>query len=148
MEIIEQDDRLNLDEFLTRPLYAFLASMSGNGACCSPVWFLWEDKKIWIISVKGDSFAKRVNESPNCSISIVDWDKDSGKSQHIGLRGTAELDEFDKVKANRLLSKYLGSEVLKWPQRFVDFQNSPGNVLVRFTPKSVVVRDQSYRFRG
>ncbi|CAM3860932.1 pyridoxamine 5'-phosphate oxidase family protein [Vibrio aquimaris] len=144
MQIIEKSRNLDLDEFLSQPLYAFLASESQDGPCCSPVWFLWEDGKIWIISVKGDSFSKRVAQQPKSAISIVDWDRASGKSIHAGLRGIANVHEFDSSRAERLLNKYLGNDKSKWNARFIDFQSNSENVFVCFEPEKVVLRDQSY----
>jgi hypothetical protein len=144
MKIIEKSKNLDLDEFLSHPLYAFLASDSPSGSCCSPVWFLWEEEKVWIISVKGDSFSKRVAQQPKCAISIVDWDRASGKSIHAGLRGIANVQEFDPLRAERLLNKYLGNDKSQWNARFLDFQSDPENVFVCFVPEKVVLRDQSY----
>lgn len=144
MEIIEKSNNPNIDEFLSRPLYAFLASESASGPCCSPVWFLWENNEIWIIGVKNNSFPKRIAKQSRCAISIVDWDQVSGKSQHAGLRGKGSLEPFDIKRAERLLSKYLGSDKSKWNKRFLHFQSDPENVFVRFTPETLVLRDQSY----
>ncbi|BDU40798.1 conserved hypothetical protein [Vibrio nigripulchritudo SO65] len=144
MKIIEKTKGLELDEFMSNPLYAFLASDTDFNPCCSPVWFLWEEEKIWIISVKGDSFPKRIAKQPNCAISIVDWDRFSGKSIHAGFRGSASLKSFDSHRAERLLTKYLGDDKSSWNRRFLDFQSNAENVFVCFEPETVVLRDQSY----
>src|SRR5882672_7211922 len=44
----------DLDEFLSRPLYAHLAHSSEHGPRESPVWFHWDGQAIWIIG--GTSF--------------------------------------------------------------------------------------------
>ncbi len=44
----------DLDEFLSRPLYAHLAHDSGHGPRNSPVWFHGDGQAIWIIG--GTSF--------------------------------------------------------------------------------------------
>lgn len=144
MKIIEKSTNLDVDEFLGRPLYAFLATDSTTGPCCSPVWFLWESNAIWIIGVKNDSFPKRITEQPLCAISIVDWNQISGMSQHMGLRGKGNLEPFDVRRAELLLTKYLGPDKSKWNKRFIHFQSDPENVFIRFMPESVVLRDQSY----
>ena len=61
MNIIEQD--FDINEFLSRPLFAHLATMSDDGPRESPVWFLWEDDAIWLIGTASDSFVRRVRAS-------------------------------------------------------------------------------------
>jgi hypothetical protein len=39
----------DLDEFLSRPLYAHVAHDSGHGTRDSPVWFHWDGQALWII---------------------------------------------------------------------------------------------------
>jgi nitroimidazol reductase NimA-like FMN-containing flavoprotein (pyridoxamine 5'-phosphate oxidase superfamily) len=70
MRVIRDRPRsVDLDELLTRPLFAHLASTSGDGPRESPVWFLWENKEIWIIgSRRGDKFPNRLERDPRCAI--------------------------------------------------------------------------------
>jgi hypothetical protein len=62
MRIVEQkvsagDGPLfDLDEFLSRPLFAHLAHASEHGPRESPVWFHWDGASVWIIG--GDSFPR------------------------------------------------------------------------------------------
>jgi hypothetical protein len=52
---------VDLEEFLSRLLFAHLASASEEGPRESPVWFPWEDRAVWIIgSLCGDSFPRRI----------------------------------------------------------------------------------------
>ena len=83
----------DLDEFLSRPLYAHLAHDSGHGPRESPVWFHWDGQALWIIG--GTSFPENLRREPRCAIGIVDWDPATGLSQHVGLRGRAEVLAFD-----------------------------------------------------
>jgi hypothetical protein len=136
---------LNVDEFLARPLFAHLASVSPNGPRDSPVWFLWEDGAIWIIgSRRDDSFPSRVEAEPRCAVGIVDFDQASGRVHHAGFRGHATIQPFDVARAKRLLARYLGSEVESWPERFRATLADVSNVLVRFEPETAVARDVSY----
>jgi hypothetical protein len=134
----------DLEEFLARPLYAHLAHQSEGGPRESPVWFLWDGKALWIIG--GASFPANLRREPRCAVGIVDWDPATGRSQHVGLRGTAEVLPFDAARARAIFRKYFGPEESEWDPRFEDvFTGELGLELVRFTPETAVVRDQSYR---
>ena len=150
MRIVEQTvssgDRplFDLDEFLARPLYAHLAHSAGGEPRESPVWFHWDGQAVWIIG--GASFPTNLRREPRCALGIVDWGPATGKSHHVGMRGTAEVLPFDPAVARTILRKYFGPEEADWDRRFDDvFTNEHDLELVRFTPDTVVVRDQSYR---
>jgi hypothetical protein len=77
---------------------------------------------------------------------IVDWDPASGLSQHVGLRGRAEVLEFDSAVARTIFKKYFGADEDRWDPRFrEDIEGETGAPLIRFTPETVVLRDQSYK---
>jgi hypothetical protein len=134
----------DLDEFLARPLYAHLAHHSGQGPRESPVWFHWDGHAVWIIG--GTSFPENLRREPRCAIGIVDWDPATGLSQHVGLRGRAEVLAFDPAVARTIFRKYFGPDEDRWDPRFrEDIEGKTGVPLVRFTPETVVMRDQSYK---
>src|SRR5262249_57004585 len=95
MRIVEQKvsagDRplFDPDEFLSRPLYAHLAHNSEHGPRESPVWFHWDGRAFWIIG--GTSFPTNLKRDPRCALGIVDWEPATGRSQHVGVRGRAEV---------------------------------------------------------
>ena len=72
----------DLDEFLSRPLYAHLAHDSEDGPRESPVWFHWDGQALWIIG--GTSFPQNLRREPRCAIGIVDWDRASGAASTLG----------------------------------------------------------------
>jgi hypothetical protein len=134
----------DLDEFLARPLYAQLAHRSLDGPRESPVWFHWDGEAIWIIG--GKTFPENLKCEPRCAIGIVDWNPVSGLSQHVGLRGKAEVLAFDPAIARTIFRKYFGRDEERWDPRFrEDIDGETGVPLIRFIPETVVVRDQSYR---
>lgn len=139
-----KEHRPDLDVLLARPLFAHLATSSPDGPRESPVWFLWEDQAIWIIANASDSFWKRVDADSRCAIGIVDFDKSSGLVQHVGMRGRADVHDWEPQRAGRLLARYLGSDKACWDPRFKATLNEYLNRWVRFVPETVVVRDQSY----
>jgi hypothetical protein len=62
------------------------------------------------------------------------------------MRGMAEVLPFDVGMARTIFRKYFGPDEADWDPRFDDvFTNEHGLELVRFTPITVVVRDQSYK---
>jgi hypothetical protein len=150
MKVIADRTRtVELDEFLTRPLFAHLATLAADGPRDSPVWFLWEESCLWIIgSDRTDSFPSRLRRDGRCAVGIVDFDRSSGLVQHVGIRGHASVQQFDAERAQRLLARYLGEDHRRWDKRFLDTLGDPDNVFVRVVPDTVVARDVSYEIVG
>ena len=148
MELVEDTLETGLDTFLARPLFCFLAQRSASGPRISPLWFLWEDGAVWNVAQFRDrSYPRRVREYPDSAVAVVDFDPGTGRVEHVGMRGTASLEAFDRSKAGRLLAKYLGDERREWPERFVGLETDDYR-LIRFDPETVVARDQSYPVSG
>ena len=150
MRIVEQTvsagDRaiFDLDEFLSRPLYAHLAHNSEHGPRESPVWFHWDGEAVWVIG--GDTFPTNLKRDPRCALGIVDWEPATGRSQHVGVRGRAEVLPFDAALARTIFRRYFGPDESVWDGRFADVFTGELNLeMVRILPETVVVRDQSYR---
>jgi hypothetical protein len=62
------------------------------------------------------------------------------------MRGRAEVLPFDAAMAKTIFRRYFGPDGGKWDRRFDDvFTGELGLEMVRFTPETVVMRDQSYR---
>jgi hypothetical protein len=158
MRIIEQkvsagDHALfDLEEFLSRPLYAHLAHNSEHGPRESPVWFHWDGQSFWIIG--GTSFPANLKRDPRCALGIVDWELGTGRSQHVGVRGRAEVLPFEAAVAKTIFRRYFGPQEEDWDRRFDDVfkdgcavarTGEPILEIVRIIPETVVVRDQSYK---
>jgi hypothetical protein len=150
MRIVEQNvsgsDRpiFDLAEFLSRPLFAHLAHASEHGPRESPVWFRWDGAAVWIIG--GESFPDNLRRDPRCALGFVDFDPATGLCQHVGMRGTAEVLPFDPAVARAIFRRYMGPDEADWDRRFNDvFDGSADLELVRMTPATVVIRDQSYQ---
>ena len=145
-DLKDSASRALLAEMMARPLFAHLATASERGPRESPVWFLWEDETIWIIGNRlTDSFPSRIEFEPRCAIGIVNFDVATGLVQHVGMRGTARLEPHDGERMVRLYNRYMGARQELWDSRFVEILGDEDYVFVRFTPESVVVRDQSYK---
>jgi len=148
MRIVEQKvsagdgPLLDLHEFLSRPLFAHLAHASEHGPRESPVWFHWDGSAAWVIG--GDSFPSNLKREPRCALGVVDWDLRTGRCHHVGMRGTAAVLPFEPDAARAIFRKYFGPDEAEWDARFADVFDGKLE-LVRFTPDTVVIRDQSYR---
>lgn len=143
MEIVENTLESDLESALERPLFCYLAQAIDAGPRLSPLWFLWEDEALWIIARTDRSYLERTKRRPQTAVAIVDFDRRTGRVEHIGMRGTASVEPYDPDRAQRLLAKYLGDERSEWPDGFVGL--SPDDYrLIRFDPETVVARDQSY----
>src|SRR5262245_14449061 len=136
MRIVEQKvsagDRplFELGEFLSRPLYAHLSHNSENGPRESPVWFHWDGTAFWIIG--GTTFPTNLKRDPRCALGIVDWAPATGRSQHVGVRGRAEVLAFDVAMARTIFRRYFGPREDEWDTRFDDvFTDESGLELVR-----------------
>jgi len=137
-------DRLDFDPIrvLSRPLMAHLASVCDEGPRDSPLWFLYEEKRIWLFGTERDSFIRRLQNEPRCALSIVDFDLEGGLLLHVGIRGRAVLSSVDKGRLDRFVRKYLG-DPLGWSSRFVKEIVEPIDAMVCVEPLSVVAKDVS-----
>jgi hypothetical protein len=143
MQVDRSGTAFDLDEFLAQPLVAHLASSSPFGPRESPLWFLWEDRYVWFIGTTKDSFPKRIADEARCAVSFVEFTLDRGILRHVGMRGTAIVERLDNERMYRLLRRYLGDET-SWNANFKATVIDDLDLMVRFTPESVVMRDQSY----
>jgi hypothetical protein len=150
MKIVEQkvsagqQGIFDLQEFLARPLFAHLATISAEGARESPVWFHWDGEAIWIIG--GESFPRNIERDGRCALGIVDWNLASGLLHHVGLRGMAEVVAWREEMALAIFEKYFGQDRTQWDRRFDDVLGGGHELqLVKFMPETVVMRDQSYK---
>ena len=136
-----------MNEILSRPLFAHLATASDDGPRESPVWFLWENEELWIIgNYQSDSFPKRIEREPRSAVGIVDFDPSTGLVQHVGFRGLAHLEPHDADRMKRLLGRYMG-DVERWDSRFVKILDDTNYIFICFVPETAVVRDQSYELK-
>lgn len=60
------------------------------------------------------------------------------------MRGAAEVVPLDSARLHRLLRRYLGDDPTAWSVTFRKGVIEKLDLMVRFTPASIVARDQSY----
>lgn len=145
MDVLEDSLEVTLAEFLDRPLFCFLGQVSADGEPrISPLWYLWEDDRLWIIADTVEkSYTSRVEQQPETAVAIVDFDVRTGRVEHVGMRGRAELTPLDEDRTYRLLRRYLGEDTDEWDPGFVDLDDERWS-FIEFTPETVVARDQSF----
>ena len=144
MEIIEDGLEVTLDDFLARRLFCFLGQRSSEGPRLSPLWFLWEEGAVWNVArLDGRSYPGRVREYPETAVAVVDFEPATGRVEHVGMRGEATLELYDRLRADRLFEKYLGDDREAWPETFRGL-DAESYRLTRVNPETVVARDQSY----
>jgi nitroimidazol reductase NimA-like FMN-containing flavoprotein (pyridoxamine 5'-phosphate oxidase superfamily) len=146
MEVVENTLDVELDAFLDRPLFCFLATTDDGAPRVSPLWFLWEAGAVWMVADERKSYPGRVERHPEVALAVVDFDRAAGRVQHVGVRGRASVEPLDPARAERLLARYLGPDVEEWDgSRFPDPREWGAEmVLLRVEPGTVVARDQSY----
>ncbi len=132
---------------LSLPLVANLATVTAGGEPRNaPVWFIWEDGALWMLSDKGSSSTKRLALNPACAVEIVDYDNAAGILRHLGLRGTARTEPSNPARFHRLLTKYLGPEP-NWNPWFIETIariDDPDGRMIRLKPDSIFTNDVSY----
>lgn len=142
MKIVQQD--FDINTVLNKPLMAHLSSLGNSGPCSSPIWFIYEENKIWLFGLDTDSFIKRLIKHNKCALSIVDFNLKNGILQHVGIRGVAIVNDIDEQRLHRFVSKYLGHDNKNWNQWFVNNVVNPLNRMVAIIPDTLVAKDVSY----
>jgi pyridoxamine 5'-phosphate oxidase-like protein len=140
----DPDRSIDVAALLARPLMAHLATSSPDGPRESPLWFLWEDGALWFVGNSTDSYPRRVAADPRCAVGIVDLDLPRGRLHHVGMRGLATVEPPEPGRLHRLLGRYLGDDAAAWNPEFRRTVIDGLDLMVRFEPRTVVARDQSY----
>lgn len=123
---------------------AHLATASPDGPRDSPVWFLYEDDRFWLIGTNEDSFVERLQAEPRCALGMVDFDAAAGILRHVGVRGSAIVGPMQPDRLKRLLGRYLGPDDKTWNAWFHANVVEPLDVLIEITPTSTVCKDVSF----
>lgn len=129
---------------LSKPLMLHLATDCREGPRSSPLWFLYEEKKIWLFGTSNDSFVNRLKEDARCALSVVDFNLDKGILLHVGMRGKAVLHSIDKKRLYRFVGKYLGNNPTSWNAWFRKSIVEPIDVMISIDPTSTVSKDVSF----
>ena len=147
MQVSSMPTAFDPAEILARPLMATLSTVTADGAPRNaPVWFLWEDGALWMLSDATASSAARIARDPRVAVEIVHYDNAAGILRHLGLRGRASVEPMDAALFRRLLTRYLGP-VPDWNPWFIDTVariDDPTGRLIRLVPDTIFTNDVSY----
>ena len=124
-----------LDEFLSQPHIAIVATTSANGAPhAMPIWYLWRDGKVLFHT--GETSKKMRNLKKNNRISVV-VDTKVAPYKVAVIEGVAASTPGDSALARELAVHYLGE---KQGERYASASTDPGT-LVTVTPTRVISWD-------
>ena len=143
MPAMSSSDHLQVEEFLSRPLVARLAT---NGPTVRPVWFLWEDGAFWWITGAYAELPERLARDPEVAMVIDTCDLDTGSVLQVTATGAAEVVAMEPDRATRKLVRYLGPDIETWPVPFREALTDPGARLAKLIPRRAPrIVDQSFR---
>jgi Pyridoxamine 5'-phosphate oxidase len=132
----------DIDEFLGQPLTARLAS---GGPAVRPVWYLWEERSFWILTGPWSHVPAEISNSAGVALVIDTCDLATGECLQVVVHGTGELLPFDQQRGQRMLERYLGSELSTWDPRFHRYLlHEPDALWLRVSPHSLTARDLSF----
>ena len=135
------------NEILLLPLMANLATVSANGPRNAPVWFIWEDNRLWMPGTTSGSTVRRLEKNAQCAVEIVHYDNKAGILLHLGFRGNATIEASAPDRFKRLLSKYLGNKEAAWNQWFIDNIariDDPDGRMISLSPQSTFTNNVSF----
>lgn len=120
--------------------------MATNGPTVRPVWFLWEQGAFWWITGAYVKLSRRLVADPEVALVIDTCDLETGAVLQVIASGRAEVVEMDTDRAVRKLTRYLGEDIDRWPERFRAVLTDPDARLAKLTPRRTPrVSDQSFR---
>lgn len=131
----------DLDTFLRQPLVAHIATA---GPTIRPVWFLWERQAFWWLTGEWSALSRHLSSDPTVALVIDVCDLDTGEVKQVRARGSAEIHAYDRDRAYRKLSRYLGADERRWDDRRFQLEADPTTRFVKLTPESIEAVDLSF----
>ncbi len=136
------DDVFGLDEFLSQPLVARVATA---GPSVRPIWYLWEEHAFWWLTGGWSRLPAILERDPRMALVVDTCDLSAGTVLQVIARSPAELLPFDVDLARRWGARYLGPDERYWG-RFADgVFHDPTTRIVRLSPATLRARDLSYK---
>jgi nitroimidazol reductase NimA-like FMN-containing flavoprotein (pyridoxamine 5'-phosphate oxidase superfamily) len=131
----------DVDAFLAQPLVARVAT---TGPHVRPVWFLWEGGCFWWLTGSWSSLDRDLARDPRVELVVDTCDLETGEVLQVRASGNAEVVPFDDERAFRKLSRYVGADRDRWPERIrVGTFEDPTTRFARLEPARLVARDLS-----
>lgn len=132
----------DVDAFLAQPLAARVAAA---GPTVRPTWYLWEDGAFWIIVGPWGKLAEHVRADPALALVVDVSEPATGEMRQVVAKGRGELLPFDPERARRKLTRYLGEDEARWPERFQLSSFGAQVHLLRMRPDALAATDLSYQ---
>lgn len=132
---------------LARPLMATLGTVAADGSPrTAPVWYHWENDTLHMLGDVTSASVRRIMADPRSSVEVTDFDIQTGRLLHLGLRGKAHITPMDREIFERLLLRYLGARG-DWNPWFIENVariDDPNGRLIRLRPDSVFTNNVSF----
>jgi hypothetical protein len=132
----------DLEAFLAAPLVAHVAT---TGPSVRAVWFLWEDGAFWWLTGAWSRLSSVLKADPRVVLLVDSRDFATGAGLELCAEGDAEIYQLDTARACRVLRRYLGPDVSRWPECFQESTfHDPATRLIRLEPSLLRARTLSY----
>lgn len=136
-------DGFDPQELLAQPLVARVATVRPR---VRPVWFLFDDGCFWWLTGPWTTLPDEVASDPRVSLVVDTCDLTTGNVRQVVAHGPAEVVAFDRDRARRKLTRYLGDDEAAWDPRFrATLDGADGARFCRLEPVRLIARDLSYR---
>ncbi len=125
-----------LKEFLSQRLLARIATVDEN--CrphVAPVWFLFEDGKIFITTGKNSVKVRNIMANPEIAIT-VDETEDGLDNRGVIMKGKAELVDDEDIP-RKIFIKYLGSLDHPSAERLLEMER----ITISLRPEKIISWD-------
>lgn len=132
----------DIDAFLEQPLTARLAT---TGPTIRPVWYVWEEQAFWWLTGSWSAIQQQLASNPTVAIVIDICDLTTGEVKQVGATGTAEVQPFDRERAYRKLSRYLGPDERRWDHSRFSLEPDATTRFVKQTPDRIEALDLSFQ---
>ena len=106
-------------DLLTKPAFAHLATIGGDGAPqVTPMWFEWDGERLLFSTLKTRQKYRNTARDPRVTVSITDPDN---PYRYLQVTGEAELeDDVEAELVAALVRKYLGDGIYPWDEHGAD----------------------------
>ncbi len=137
---------VQIDFLLAQPILARLATVNRDQPHVVPMWFLWEDEALYMVTDVNFHKAHNLRRNPKCAVTIDD-SLGGLRLWGIMMDGEAELItlplEYAIDMKRQIFTKYLGVEGIMAPTPTRQLtEASP--VIIKLTPRRIVTWDDTH----
>jgi nitroimidazol reductase NimA-like FMN-containing flavoprotein (pyridoxamine 5'-phosphate oxidase superfamily) len=137
----------DVDAFLIEPRVAHVAT---GGPRVVPVWFLWEGGAFWWLTGPWSRLASRIGTDPSVALVVDSCDLRTGEVRQVQARGRASIEPYQRDRAYRKLSRYLGRDEAAWDRSrsALEDPTTTDTRFVRLRPDRLAALDLSFEPGG